>query len=89
MPRREHDDRNGRAAADLAADVDAGHVGKPEVEHDEIRASVGGGIDPGRSVGSLIHPGCDVAERVADGKANLRFVVDYQNEVSVGHVGSR
>ena len=36
VARRQHDDRHGGPLADLATDVDAGHVGQTEVEHDEI-----------------------------------------------------
>jgi hypothetical protein len=86
MPRRQHDDGHGRSLADLATDVDTGHVGKAEIEHDEIRPIVRRGLYSSRSGRRFIDAHRDIAERVAHGAANLGLVVDDQHEVGIRHM---
>src|SRR5829696_5884577 len=79
MPRREHDDRHGGPAADVAADVGAWHVWEAEVEHDERGALRGGQVEPLAPRRGLQHPPMLGLERVPDHPADLRLVVDHEH----------
>jgi hypothetical protein len=73
--------------ADLATHVDARHVRQSEVEDDEIGPARCGRAHTVGSVGRFVHATGDIAQRVANGAADLRFIIDHEHEISVcrGH----
>src|SRR6185437_9882228 len=76
VARRQDDDRHRGTPPDLAAYINAGHVRQPEIEHHEVGPPRGRRIDAGGSVRRFVD---------ARGAANLRLVVDHENDVGVGH----
>jgi hypothetical protein len=89
VSRRKHDDRNGGGATDFAAHLDSRHVGQPEIEDDQVWSTVRRRVYPGRTVGRLVNPRGDIAQCIAHREANLRLVVDDENEIGVGHTENR
>jgi hypothetical protein len=76
MPGRENDDRRRAPTAHFAADVCAGHVGQPEIEHDEVGPRGSGEINALSARRSLDDaPAVDV-HGVADDTTDLWFVID-------------
>ena len=81
----EHQDRDGRLGADFTGDVLTGHVGQPQVQHDQVRAGLAGEGDrlgPG--------PGGDDGEPVmleigAQQVTDLPLVLDNQHALPHCH----
>jgi hypothetical protein len=88
VPRRQHDDRHRRTAANLPADLHARHVGKPEIEHHEVGTPVRRRVHARKAVGGFVHTRGHIAQRVTHRESNLRFVVNDEYEVGVGHTAS-
>ena len=85
MPRREHDDRYGRSAADRTTDIDTGHVRQAQVEDDEIGPAVRRRVYAARSIRGFVDARGDFPKRVANGQSNLGLVVDHEYEIGIRH----
>jgi hypothetical protein len=77
MPRRQHDDRHGRPPAQLAANVDARHVGQTQVEYDEVWFLRCGNLQCLDARRGFHDPRGHGRKRLAQRTSNLRFVVDH------------
>ena len=75
----EHQDGDGAAAADLAADVEAVHAGEHEVEHQEVGLVGEGEFEAAFAVGGGFDLVALAAEVVGDGAGEAFLVLDDQD----------
>ena len=80
----EHDDRDLRVAADLAADVEAGAVGKHEVEEDEVGADARGRLDRARGRAGHLEMEPLAGQGLGEGLRDGRLVLDQEDRPPAG-----
>ena len=69
-------------------DVEATHVGQPEVEEDEVGPESLGGLEAALPGVCHLHPKAMALKVVGDGAADRRIVLDDQHPRAVVHEGS-
>src|SRR5205085_8847018 len=76
---RQHEDWSARPLAERAADISSGHVRKPEVEDDELRAFGRGEVEASGTILCFHDTRRRRLQSRADDSPDLRLVVDHED----------